>query len=142
MWNKGDWVIVINSTFGKGMVRKDISFKIAQVLEIGLDDLFVKHKQNKIWDDKRSFFVPKSMCQQIPVQSVDLYESIRKPKIGDLVLYYNMKYTGEVTQCVSHVLELRSNTGDPPEALINLKQEHTWVTSKSLLVLSVNNTLE
>jgi hypothetical protein len=140
MWNKGDWIIVIDRSFGKRMVMKDVIFKVAQIIEIGLDDLFVKPKTNKsIWSSDDPYFVPKSMCQQIPVQSMDAYETTRKPNVGDLVFYYSKKYNGEVTQTVSHVLEIKSKSGRNPEALITVSEAHAWVNVENLLVLSVNN---
>jgi hypothetical protein len=140
MWNKGDWVIVIDRTFGKQMVMKDVIFKVAQIVEIGLDDLFVKPKKvRSVWTSDDPYFVPKSMCQQIPIQNMDVYETTRKPNVGDLVFFYSKKYTGEETQAVCHVLEIKSRSGSRPEALITVKEQHEWVNVDNLLVLSVNN---
>tara|TARA_B110000495_G_C22474139_1_gene293622 strand:+ start:65 stop:493 length:429 start_codon:yes stop_codon:yes gene_type:complete len=141
MWNKGDWVIVIDRSFGKQMIVKDVIFKIAQITEIGVDDLFVQPKKKDSSWIENPFFVPKSMCQQIPIQTIDVYETTRKPKVGDLVFYYFKNYTGEVTQVVSHVLEIKSRSGKYPEALITVSEELSWVNVDNLLVLSVNNSI-
>ena len=139
MWNKGDWVIVIDRSFGKQMVMKDVIFKIAQITEIGVDDLFVQPKKKDSSWIENPYFVPKSMCQQIPIQAIDVYETTRKPKVGDLVFYYFKDYTGKVTQVVSHVLEIKSRSGKYPEALITVSEKLSWVNVDNLLVLSVNN---
>jgi hypothetical protein len=142
MWNKGDWIIVIDRSFGKQMVMKDVIFKVAQIVEIGLDDLFVKPKAiRSVWTSDDPYFVPKSMCQQIPIQTLDVYETTRKPNVGDLVFYYSKKYTGEETQAISHVLELKTMSGRMPEALITVSEAHAWVNIENLLVLSVNNSV-
>ena len=39
MWNKGDWVVVIGGTFDRDGKIRDVSFQIASIIEIGLDDL-------------------------------------------------------------------------------------------------------
>ena len=142
MWNKGDWVIIIDASFGKKMVMKDIVFRVAQIAEIGLDDLFVKPKKStSAWALGNPYFVPKSMCQRIPVQAINVYETTRKPNVGDLVFYYFKDYTGKETQSVSHVLEIKSRAGQFPEALITVDEKHTWATVDNLLVLSVNNSI-
>ena len=45
---------------------------------------------------KRAFFVPKSRCKYIPIDLPDIYETVRRPRIGDLVYYYYTEYTGKV----------------------------------------------
>ena len=138
MWNKGDWVVVISGTFDKSKDFKDVSFSICRILEEGLDDLLVQPQQKSHWE-KKSFFVPKSRCKYIPIDLPDIYEDVRKPRIGDLVFYYRHSYSGKVEQTVSHVWELRHGAGECPDALITINEKNQWVSIENLLVLSVNN---
>ena len=85
MWNKGEWVVVIGGTFNRDGAIKDVSFTIASVVEIGLDDLLVKPKDQY----SRMKFVPKKTCRHIPVNNVKVYDGLRKPQCGDLVYYYH-----------------------------------------------------
>ena len=140
MWNKGDWVVVISGTFKEDKTLKDVSFSIAQIMEVGMDDLLVKPNQKSHWS-KRPFFVPKSRCKYIPIDMPDIYESVRKPRIGDLVLYYYTGYSGKVTREVSHVWELQHGTSESPEALITVESKHKWVSVDNLLVLDVNKSV-
>ena len=87
MWKKNDWVVVVSGTFDKSKDFKDVSFSICQILEEGLDDLLVQPQNSGPWS-KRAFFVPKTRCKYIPIDLPDVYEDVRKPKIGDLVYYY------------------------------------------------------
>jgi len=141
MWKKDDWVVVIGGTFDKSDGLKGVSFTIARILEIGLDDLLVKPNQKQHWE-KRAFFVPKSRCKYIPIDLPDVYESIRRPQIGDLVLYYYNSYSGKLTKEVAHVLELKHGTADAVEALITVSDKHQWVSVDNLLVLDVNKEIE
>ena len=138
MWTKGDWVVVISGTFDKSKDFKDVSFSICEILEEGVDDLLVRPQQKIGWE-KKSFFVPKSRCQYIPIDLPDVYEDIRKPRVGDLVLYYKHNYAGKLDQSVSHVWELRHGIGHSPEAMISIDGKNTWVSIDNLLVLDVNN---
>ena len=138
MWKKGDWVVVISGTFGKSKDLKDVSFSICQILEEGLDDLLVQPQKKSHWG-KRAFFVPKTRCKYIPIDLPDIYEDTRKPRIGDLVYYYYVEYSGKIKTTVSHVLELRHCEGESPDAMITLDDNHKWVSIENLLVLSVNN---
>lgn len=137
MWNKGDWVVVISGTFDKSKDFKDVSFSICEILEEGIDDLLVRPQQKSSWE-KKCFFVPKTRCQYIPIDLPDVYEDVRKPHLGDLVLYYKHNYAGKLVQSVSHVWELRHGTGNPPEALVTVDEKNTWVSIENLLVLDVN----
>lgn len=137
MWNKGDWVVVISGTFNKSKDLKDVSFSICEILQEGIDDLLVRPQQKAHWE-KKPFFVPKSRCQYIPIDLPDVYEDVRKPRVGDLVLYYRHNYGGKLEQSVSHVWELRHGTDHPPEALITVNEKSSWVSIGNLLVLSAN----
>ena len=139
MWKKNDWVVVISGTFCKSKDFKDVSFSICQIIEEGLDDLLVRPKQSGLGWGKRPFFVPKTRCQYIPIDLPDIYETVRRPHIGDLVYYYYTEYSGKVQSTVSHVWELRHGTSDSPEAMITLNNKNTWVSIENLLVLDVNN---
>ena len=141
MWNKGDWVVVISGTFDKSKDFKNVSFSICKILEEGLDDLLVQPQQKSHWG-KRAFFVPKSRCKYIPVDLPDVYESVRKPRIGDLVYYYRHNYAGKLENAISNVWELRHGTDEAPEALITVNEKNTWVSIGNLLVLCVNNKQE
>ena len=138
MWKKGDWVVVIGGTFDKSNSLKDVSFTVAKILEEGLDDLLVHPHNKSAWGTKRAIFVPKSRCKYIPVDMPSVYETIRKPQIGDLVYYYYRNYSGVVTTSVSHVLELRHGFDEPPSAMITHEGKHKWVSIDNLLVLDVN----
>ena len=138
MWKKKDWVVVVSGTFDKSADLKDVSFIVCQIIEEGLDDLLVRPQQKSAWG-KRAFFVPKSRCKYIPIDLPDIYETVRRPRIGDLVYYYYTEYTGKVKSTVSHVWELRHGTSDLPEALVTIDNKNTWVSVENLLVLSVNN---
>ena len=138
MWKKGDWVVVISGTFGKSKDFLNVSFLICKILEEGLDDLLVQPQQKSHWG-KKAFFVPKSRCKYIPVDLPDVYESVRRPRIGDLVYYYRHNYAGKLEKSISHVWELRHSTGEAPEALITVGEKNSWVSVEDLLVLSVNN---
>ena len=134
MWKKGDWVVVVSGTFGKEDL-KDVSFRIAQIVEEGLDDLLVVPKQQS-WGVKKSYFVPKSMCRYIPIDIPDVYTRKRDPQVGDLVLYYYHSYSGQVEKAVSHVWELRGSVGSRPDALITIDKDNKWVSVENLLVLN------
>lgn len=137
MWNKGDWVVVISGTFGKSKDLKDVSFSICQIIEEGLDDLLVQPQKKSHWG-RGVFFVPKTRCKYIPIDIPDIYEEVRKPRIGDLVYYYYTSYSGKLETTVSHVLELRHGTNESPEAMVTFDNKHRWVSVQNLLVLSVN----
>ena len=137
MWNKGDWVVVISGTFDKSKDFKDVSFLICQILEEGVDDLLVRPQQKSHYS-KRAFFVPKSRCKYIPIDLPDVYESVRRPRIGDLVYYYRHNYAGKLAKAISTVWELRHGAGESPEALITLNEKNSWVSVEDLLVLNVN----
>jgi len=139
MWKKNDWVVVISGTFDESIDFKNVSFSICQIIEEGLDDLLVRPQRNSSSWGKRPFFVPKSRCKYIPVDLPDVYETIRKPRIGDLVYYYYVEYSGKVKTTVSNVWELRHGTAEAPEAMITIDEKSTWVSVENLLVLSVNN---
>lgn len=139
MWKKGDWVVVIGGTFDRSNDLKDVSFTIAQILEEGLDDLLVQ-PQNRAYGTKRAVFVPKSRCKYIPVDMPSVYETTRKPQVGDLVYYYYRNYSGTVASSVSHVLELRHGFDEAPSAMITHDNKHRWVSIDYLLVLDVNKT--
>lgn len=141
MWTKGDWVVVVNGTFDKSKDFKDVSFAICQILEEGLDDLLVQPQKSGHWG-KRAFFVPKTRCKYIPIDMPDIYDDVRKPRIGDLVYYYRIEYTGNVQSTVGHVLELRHGSGEAPEAMIIHNDDQKWVSVQNLLVLCVNNKKE
>lgn len=135
MWNKGDWVVVIGGTFDKSQALKDVSFTIAQIIESGMDDLLVQPQSKASWNSKRAIFVPKSRCKYIPIDMPAVYETTRKPQIGDLVYYYYRDYSGNVHTCVSHVWELRHELSEDPSAMITFEGKHRWVSTRELLVL-------
>ena len=135
MWNKGEWVVVIGGTFNRDGVIKDISFTIARIVEIGLDDLLVKPKEQY----SRMKFVPKKTCRRIPVNNVKVYDEIRKPECGDLVYYYHKDWNKREVTSVSHVLELRKDPGSGVCALIQIEDKQIWAPIENLLVLDVNN---
>ena len=140
MWKKGDWVVVISGTFDKSKDFKDVSFSICQIMEEGLDDLLVKPQQKSLQSWGRNpFFVPKTRCKYIPVDLPDIYETVRRPRIGDLVYYYHTDYTGKIQSTVSHVWELRHGTSEVPQAMITFNSKNKWVSVDNLLVLDVNN---
>ena len=139
MWKKDDWVVVISGTFDKSKDFKNVSFSICQIIEEGLDDLLVKPQNKGVGWGKRAFFVPQTRCKYIPVDLPDVYETVRRPRIGDLVYYYYVEYTGKVQATVSHVWELKHGTSEMPEAMITLNGKNTWVSVENLLVLDVNN---
>jgi len=138
MWNKEDWVVVISGTFDKSKDFKDVSFSICQIIEEGVDDLLVRPQSKSGWT-KKAFFIPKSRCQYIPIELPNIYEEVRRPRIGDLVYYYRHDYTGKLLSCVSHVWELKHGTVELPEALITFDGGNIWVSIADLLVLDVNN---
>jgi hypothetical protein len=137
MWNKGDWVVVISGTFGKSKDCKDVSFSICEILQEGVSDLLVRPQQKTGWE-KKSFFIPKSRCQYIPINLPDIYEDVRKPRVGDLVYYYKHNYAGKLEQAISHVWELRNNAGESPDALITINEKNQWVSVDNILVLESN----
>lgn len=139
MWNKGDWVVVISGTFDKAKGLKDVSFSICQVVQEGIDDLLVRPQQSRHWG-KKSFFVPKTRCKYIPIDIPEIYEDVRKPRIGDLVYFYRHSYSGKLEEAISHVWELKHGEGESPEALITIKDKNVWVSINDLLVLDVNKT--
>ena len=135
MWQKGEWVVVIGGTFGRNGKMKEPSFTIASILEIGLDDLLVDPKERHT----RPKFVPKRACQRIPVSSTEIYQTTRKPQVGDLVYYYRKDWNKNLVTAVSHVLELRRDLGNDFYALVNVEEKQIWVPIDNLLVLDVNN---
>ena len=135
MWNKGEWVVVIGGTFNKEGAIKDVSFTIAKIIEVGLDDLLVKTKDHY----SKLKFVPKKTCKRIPVDNVQVYDQIRKPECGDLVYYYRKDWSKPEVTAVSHVLELRKDTGSGVYALIQVEDKQLFVPIENLLVLDVNN---
>ena len=135
MWTKGEWVVVIGGTFDRDGTIKDISFTIAQIIQVGLDDLLVKPKDHF----SRLKFVPKKTCRRVPVNDVKVYDDLRKPQCGDLVYYYYKDWNKKQTTAVSHVLELRKDTGTGVCALIVIEDKQVWVPIENLLVLDVNN---
>ena len=135
MWNKGEWVVVIGGTFNKEGAIKDVSFTIAKIIEVGLDDLLVKPKDHY----SKLKFVPKKTCKRIPVDNVQVYDQIRKPECGDLVYYYRKDWSKPEVTAVSHVLELRKDTGSGVYALIQVEDKQLFVPIENLLVLDVNN---
>lgn len=135
MWNKNEWVVVIGGTFNRDGAIKDVSFTIASIVEVGLDDLLVKPKDRY----SRLRFVSKRACRRIPVSDVKVYDSLRKPQCGDLVYYYHKDWNKKEVTAVSHVLELRKDTGHSVSALILVENEQVWASIEDLLVLDVNN---
>ena len=135
MWNKGEWVVVIGGTFNKEGAIKDVSFTIAKIIEVGLDDLLVKPKDHYA----RLKFVSKRTCRRIPVSDVKVYDGLRKPQCGDLVYYYHKDWNKKEVTAVSHVIELRKDTGQSVSALILVENEQVWASIEDLLVLDVNN---
>ena len=135
MWNKGDWVVIVNGTFERSKGLKDVSFSIAQILEEGMDDLLVQPQNKAGWGSKRAIFVPKSRCKYIPIDMPDIYEEKRKPQLGDLVYYYYRDYNGKIQTAVSHVWELRHELTESPSAMISYEDKHRWVSIDNLLVL-------
>lgn len=139
MWNKGDWVVVVGGTFDRDGKIRDVSFQIASIVEIGLDDLLVKPKEHYSMQLK---FVPKKTCQKIPVGQIQVYDETRKPECGDLVYYHEKSWNKNLVTSVSHVLELRIDQGRGVSALILIGDKQDWVDIKYLLVLDVNNASE
>jgi len=137
MWSKGDWVVVVGGTFNKSGKIQDVSFQVASIVEIGLDDLLVKPKDSY---DASLKFVPKKTCRKIPVDNIQVYEGLRKPQCGDLVYFYEKNWNKKETIAVSHVWELRNDPGRGVSALITIADKQDWVSIKNLLVLDVNNT--
>ena len=103
MWNKGEWVVVIGGTFDRDGIIKDVSFTIARIVEIGLDDLLVKPKDQY----SRMKFVPKKTCRRIPVNNVKVYDEIRRPECGDLVYYYHKDWNKKEIPQTMLVLTLK-----------------------------------
>ena len=136
MWKKGDWVVVIGGTFGKSRKLQEVTFQIASIVEIGLDDLLVKPKERYSASLK---FVPKRTCRKIPVENIEVYEELRKPECGDLVYFYEKNWNKKETTAVSHVWELRNDPGSGVCALITVENKNIWVPIGNLLVLDVNN---
>ena len=135
MWQKDEWVVVIGGTFSRSGCMKDYTFTIAQIVEIGLDDLLVRPKDSYA----RLKFVPKKTCQRIPIDNIKVYDTVRKPQCGDLVYYYYKDWKSEKTTAVSHVLELKKDPGSYVQALIIVQDKEEWVPVSNLLVLDVNN---
>ena len=138
MWNKGDWVVVISGTFDKSKDLKDVSFSICKILQEGLDDLLVQPQSRSHWG-RKSFFIPKSRCKYIPIDLPDVYEEVRRPRIGDLVYYYRHNYSGKLEEAISHVWELKHGEGESPYALITVKDQNVWVSIDNLLVLDIKD---
>ena len=138
MWNKGEWVVVVSGTFSRDGGIKDVSFTIASIVEVGLDDLLVKPKDHY----SRMKFVSKKTCRRIPVSDIKVYDGLRKPQCGDLVYYYHKDWNKKEVSSVSHVLELRKDAGNGVSALIHVDDKQYWSPIENLLVLDVNNALK
>lgn len=138
MWNKGEWVVVIGGTFDRDGAIKDVCFTIASIVEVGLDDLLVKPKDQY----SRMKFVSKRACRRIPVSDVNVYDGLRKPQCGDLVYYYYKDWNKKEVTSVSHVLELRKEIGAGVSALIHVGDKQFWSPIENLLVLDVNNVVK
>ena len=135
MYEKGEWIVAIGGTFDREGNIKEVSFTIASILEIGIDDLLIQPKGHY----ERPKFVPKKTCQRIPIDKIKVYDTIRKPQCGDLVYYYRKDWNKRLVTSVSHVLELRKDAGVGVCALILIGDKQVWVPIENLLVLDVHN---
>ena len=53
--------------------------------------------------------------------------------------YYHKDWNKKEVKAVSHVIELRKDTGQSVSALILIEDEQVWASIEDLLVLDVNN---
>ena len=136
MYSIGDLVVIVGCTIDGSKQRRKIQLTIAKILEIGRDDLIVKPMRS--YGD-RSMFISKNACKQIPLNDTDVENQLRKPQIGDLVLYYYQKWSEEVERCVGYILEIKYEPGHTPRALIMSDGENKWYDYSRLLVLDIED---
>ena len=134
MYEINDWVVIVGCVINDLGRRSSVNFTVAKIIEVGIDDLIVK--------PNRSFsclplFVSKNSCRKIPVDDIDVTNDLRKPQIGDLVLYYHAKWSGETERTVGYVLEMKYDPGRPREALVLTDGENKWLEYNKLLVLEL-----
>lgn len=134
MYEVNDWVIIVGCVINNVGYRSSVNFTVAQVVEVGVDDLIVKPNRSF---SNLPLFVSKNACRKIPVNDVDVTNVLRKPKIGDLVLYYHAKWSGETERIVGYVLEFKFDPGRAQEALVLSDGENKWLEYNKLLVLEV-----
>lgn len=138
MYDIGDWVILIGCTVGKKNQRKKFNFEVANVIEVGAEDLIVR----TLGYAASSKIVSKNSCRKIPVDNINVTSSIKKPKIGDLIMYFHEKYDSSIEKYVGHIIEIKYSPGKLPEGLIVTPDGEKWLDFKHILVLSVEQSLK
>ena len=128
MFSKGDIVAVCGAVITDTKIKK--SLKLATVLEVGLYDLIVEGASGYFKDH---FCVSKARCTKIELTWSEA-ESPR-PSIGDLVMYYEKKYDGNIEKEIGHLYEIEHPPGKDSIATISHGKEMKTLPMKNLIIL-------
>ena len=128
MFSKGDIVAVCGAVITDTKIKK--SLKIATIIEVGLYDLIVEGKGGYYKDH---MCVPKTRCTKINLNWSE--KESPRPTIGDLVLYYEMKYDGRLEKEIGHLLEIEYPPGKEPIGSVACGSEMKSFPMKNLIIL-------
>ena len=133
MFAKNDLVVVVGSTKTKTKKTK-VLIEIAEVIEVGAHELIVQPMANSSWR-RRAYRISKQSCSKIPTSNMKTHIRRIAPKLGDLVMYYNTDYSGDITRKVGILIEHTDYPGKEPGGVILCDGETQEYPMTSLMIL-------
>tara|TARA_B100000700_G_C14421229_1_gene568225 strand:+ start:75 stop:488 length:414 start_codon:yes stop_codon:yes gene_type:complete len=134
MWEKNQYVIIVDYIFVSNNRIKNKEFRIGKILQVGKDDLVVI-PHNKHGYKKNPVIIPKTACIKIDESNLDYTKLTKSPKIGDLVFCFVTKYLSDLETFVGHVYEIKVAPGHNKKYLIKSGKEEKWFSSENIMVL-------
>jgi len=130
---EGDTVLVAGATFNKRGI-KEIHKTLCTVYACGKYDVVVEKVEKEKY--QRYFNVPLSRCQKIDDIVFDRTSALTKPKIGNLVLSVEQKYSSStIEKTIGTVEEIMDYPGKSKMASIRSSTKLHIVMYDSLIIL-------
>ena len=135
MFKKDDYVVVVGATLNKDGTKVDYKFEISKVLEVAKHELAVQPLQGTF---RRPYRANKRNCHMVDLGSVRTHNHQVFPKIGDLVMYYNVGYD-KIEKKVGILTNIIDVPGGKMVGRMIHDNKYVDVPYKDLMILEENN---
>ena len=135
MFKKGQYVVVAGSTLTAENKTSEYHFELAKVLEVAKFELIVAPLKSTFG---RPYRAKKVSCFPLSVTQVETHAVVRKPKIGDFVMYYNVGYD-KITKKMGLLMGIVERPGSRTQGKLLCGNKYEDVPFEDLLILEENN---
>ena len=135
MFKEGQYVVVTGSTLSAENKKSAYRFELAKVIEVAKYELVVT-SLNATY--QRPYRTPKASCFILDVGQIQTHVKIRKPKIGDFVMYYNIGYD-KITKKMGILMGIVDNPGSRIQGKILCNNQYEDVPFDDIMILEEKN---